>query len=493
MDRLPGGTLTWVALGLGVLAAIRLLILALTPLELGPDEAQYWTWSQRFAFGYFTKPPMIAWLIDLTTSVCGDGEACIRSSAPLLHSGTAFFVFLIGRHLYGVGAGVAAATLFATLPAVWLSAILITTDVALLFFWAAALYAFLKMLTAPSLQWGAVLGASLGLGLLSKYSMGYALIGIALALWLSRTNPRTLLHPGWLTAAALALLILAPNVIWNLENGFATVRHTASNANWGGNLFNLGKFAEFIGSQFGVFGPITMGLLIWGLLTRQWTKAPLVFQRADLILMCFILPALSFIVLQAFISRANANWAAPVYVAAAPLVAAWSLRALRPIWLQVGIGLNVLAGVLFSIAVISPALVAALGQENSVKRLRGWNEHGSALVNMADPARFTAILSDDREDIASLSYYARDRRIPLLAFVPAIGPQHEFHLSVPMRADIQGSVLFVTRRPSPTDVLERFASAQFIAKHTEQLGGGKSRTFNYYTLSTPYTPAYPAP
>ena len=61
------------------LTAWRLVALELSPLTLMFDEAQYWTWAKAPAFGYFSKPPMVAWLIAFTTSLCGDGEACVRS------------------------------------------------------------------------------------------------------------------------------------------------------------------------------------------------------------------------------------------------------------------------------------------------------------------------------------------------------------------------------------------------------------------------------
>ncbi|HWU81152.1 MAG TPA: 4-amino-4-deoxy-L-arabinose transferase, partial [Caulobacter sp.] len=62
-DRAWRATL-WMVAGLTL---VRLIALFVTPLELYPDEAQYWLWSRELAFGYFSKPPMIAWLIWLTT------------------------------------------------------------------------------------------------------------------------------------------------------------------------------------------------------------------------------------------------------------------------------------------------------------------------------------------------------------------------------------------------------------------------------------------
>ena len=51
------------------LVAIRLIAVMATPLNLGPDEAQYWRWGQHLDWGYYSKPPLIAWTIALSTSI----------------------------------------------------------------------------------------------------------------------------------------------------------------------------------------------------------------------------------------------------------------------------------------------------------------------------------------------------------------------------------------------------------------------------------------
>ena len=72
---------------IALVTVLRVVVLVMTPLNLGPDEAQYWSWSLRPDFGYFSKPPLIAWLIGATTSVCGTAEVCIRISAPFISWG----------------------------------------------------------------------------------------------------------------------------------------------------------------------------------------------------------------------------------------------------------------------------------------------------------------------------------------------------------------------------------------------------------------------
>src|SRR6202022_3042573 len=86
----------------GVLAitGLRVVWLVFQPADLYPDEAQYWVWSQHLALGYYSKPPLVAWLIALTTGLFGDSELAVRLSAPLLHAGAAVFGYAIGERLY---------------------------------------------------------------------------------------------------------------------------------------------------------------------------------------------------------------------------------------------------------------------------------------------------------------------------------------------------------------------------------------------------------
>src|SRR5215470_16795130 len=72
---------------------VRLIGLRYSVTDLYFDESQYWVWSREFAFGYFSKPPLLAWTIAVAEQICGNGEACIRSPSPIIHAGTALLVF----------------------------------------------------------------------------------------------------------------------------------------------------------------------------------------------------------------------------------------------------------------------------------------------------------------------------------------------------------------------------------------------------------------
>ena len=147
---------------LGALLALRLAAVYFNKTDLVLDEAQYWTWSRELAFGYFSKPPMIAWVIRGASALCGDGEACLRSTSPVLHTITALVIYLIGRALYSPRVGFWSAIVFATLPGVSYSSLLITTDVPLVLCWSIMLYAWVMLVKRQSMGFAILLGVASG-------------------------------------------------------------------------------------------------------------------------------------------------------------------------------------------------------------------------------------------------------------------------------------------------------------------------------------------
>ena len=466
------------------ITVIRVVTLFMTPLNLGPDEAQYWSWSLYPSFGYFSKPPLIAWLIGSTTSFCGVEEPCIRLSSPFIHAGTSFAVFFAARKLYDERVGFWSAVTYLSIPGTSFSSLLITTDVPLLFFWSLALWSIVEMQTSKSPRWSVLLGVSLGLGLLSKYAMLYFLLGIAMAFLPTREGRLFLFGRQMLTGIAVALVVFAPNLVWNITNGLATVHHTASNANWSSDrLFNFSHIFEFLGAQAGIIGPIAAGILVLGAIRNGRSST---ITTSDRLMLALSAPVILVVTLQAFISRANANWAAPAFVTLCILVCAWALREKWIRSLAASTIFNVTIALFLCALAVSPALVSAIGQENAVKRLRGWPEAGNTLVTIASSAPFTAIMSDDREDMASLFYYTRARKIPL-RMMPSRTPGNEYEAAHALSSDLASYVLFVTRKQDVSSVTSAFASSERIGSIETRLDSKRTRVFYLYALRGPAT------
>ena len=68
---------------LALTTVFRLAYLLSVPLDLAGDEAYYWDWSRQLDWGYFSKPPMVAWIIAIfcrtigpVRQLCGCPQCC---------------------------------------------------------------------------------------------------------------------------------------------------------------------------------------------------------------------------------------------------------------------------------------------------------------------------------------------------------------------------------------------------------------------------------
>ncbi|MEZ5774960.1 MAG: glycosyltransferase family 39 protein [Hyphomicrobiaceae bacterium] len=477
-----------VPLLVAILAALliaRLALLYFNRTELFFDEAQYWSWAQNPAAGYYSKPPLIAWLIAGTTWVCGTGEACIRLSSPVLHIATAGIVYLIGEHLYDRRVGFWSALVYATLPAVSLSSGIVSTDVPLLLFWALALLFFLRLTDGGSLANAFMLGLALGLGLLAKYAMAFFVPLAALALLADRDRARRMGVLSPLIALAVAALVASPNLLWNLENGFATFSHTADNAKWTGSLVHPLKLLEFIGAQFGVFGPILFAALLvlsWRLVRHDGQG-----RGDERTLLAFSLPVLVVIAIQAFVSRAHANWAAVAYVSATVLVTAEMFRGADRRWFATSFAINAALALLIGVLVLTAGRGMLPAGAEPFSRMLGWRETADETrrrVDNADYDRdpFGTILVDDRGTLAELLYYYADSPLTIAAWREGEVAKDHYELTRPFTSALREPVLLVSPTAEITGIAERFDRVDQLGSALVGTGPFANRTMHFFRL-----------
>ncbi|MGE3303211.1 MAG: ArnT family glycosyltransferase [Hyphomonadaceae bacterium] len=464
------------------LALLRVALLTLTPLNLHGDEAQYWSWSRTLDWGYFSKPPLIAWVIRATTSVFGNAEWAVRLAAPFAHAATALLLYALARRLYGPTAGAWALLGWALMPGVWLSSAVISTDALLLTCWSGALLCAWRLIETRSFRWAIALGVACGLGLLAKYAMAYFCLGAGAAALLSA--PARAAFLSWRGAAALAAAaaILAPNLIWNATHDFATIAHTAANADLKtGPSFNLEELFDFLVGQLGVLGPLQFAAFAF-LLTAA-ARAPQKLGDADRFLLSFALPALIIISAQALISRAHANWAAAAYPAACVWIAGRFAQGRGRALLIASTALHGAAGLVFIAAALAPGFADAIGLANGFKRARGWPETAQEIAHRAQTAPYSAIMLDSRLYYYGLRYYWRDAPppTPLRVWRVMTAPSNQAETEASLRAGEDTRVLAVVTHEDQTwRVRADFRSFTPLARVDIPLGGGKFRRLDFY-------------
>ena len=133
-----------------ILLAWRLWVVQQLGITLYIDEAQYWTWAQHPAWGYFSKPPGIAALIVASTTLFGSGLLGVKALAMLCYPLAAGACWAIAYRLYDARIAFWSALAVLTLPMyAWLG-LFVSTDALLTLFWALALWAYLRALDSDS-------------------------------------------------------------------------------------------------------------------------------------------------------------------------------------------------------------------------------------------------------------------------------------------------------------------------------------------------------
>lgn len=213
----------WTTLAWGIAGyAFTLRLVFAGCVELMPEEAYYWNYAQHLDFGYLDHPPMVAWLIRCGTWLFGQSEFGVRVGALLCGLVTSHYVWRLTRESAGPIFALIALALVQCLPYFFLSGMLMTPDAPLCAAWAAALYHLKRALVDGSGRHWWYAGISLGLGMLSKYTI--ALVGVAALLYMVVAPPARSWwrRPQPYVAAALALVLFCPVIIWNAQHDWAS-------------------------------------------------------------------------------------------------------------------------------------------------------------------------------------------------------------------------------------------------------------------------------
>lgn len=424
-----------------VILAARFGHLAIIQTDLGADEAQYWFWSRELAWGYYSKPPLIAWLIGLSTGLFGDTVFAVRFFSPILIGGTGLALFAAGRRLFGDKVGLTALVFWHLMPAVILGGTLISTDVPMLLFWSASLWALIGLIEgrdSAKRSWGFVLGLCLGAAFLSKYAAIYFPIGLALAVVTSAYVRRSLTVSSLIIAAVTAGTIITPHILWLQANDFQTLKHTAENARWSDITLHFDELADFFFSQLAVLGPILFAALIVGAVRYRFRADP-----KEAMLLSMALPPLVIICGQALLSRAHANWAMAAYPAALILLPLWLLRMKVERWaLPATILLHGAAWIGFISVTTDFTRADALGLSSAVHRERAWGETADLIRPYLEGK--DGLILDDREIAAHLIWELRHDDIDVEVYDSNFRPQHTFEVALPFTPEPERSRLLVT-------------------------------------------------
>ena len=404
------------ALALGM---ILLRLVYLGPPNLFPEEAYYWNYAMHPGWCYLDHPPMVAWLIRLGTALFGNTEFGVRFFSLMSSLASAFFIYRLTALLYGRVAARTSFLILQVLPVFFLTGFMMTPDAPLIACWSAALYFIGRAFFAGSSRAWIGVGVSLGLGLLSKYTVALLVPALLLFMildpesrgWFRRVTPYL--------AAVIAALFFSPVLLWNSRHAWVSFAFQTTDRMAPQRHFNL---HQLLASILVLLTPVGVILAARILAARkspgaQGEAGPLELRRC-LFERVFTLVPLSVFVVFSLAHKVKLNWTGPVWLALIPAMAACLVTLpdasrLRRAWLFTGAAVAVIyAGFLHYLS----AGIPGLGYWKKIELAPvGWSELGRELDARKDGLKKSTggavwIVGMDRNFIASeAAFYQKDK------------------------------------------------------------------------------------
>jgi hypothetical protein len=450
----------WLATGLilGVTAFRACYLLFLCPYDLSADEAHYWDWSRHLDWSYYSKGPLVAWIIragceafgGLSMAADGTLMPAVRLPAALFGGALLAGLYVLTYQTYRsdwLSLWVVIGAL--SLPAFTLCSLVMTIDAPFLCCWTWALvFGRWALVDEKSWAWP-VAGLLVALGILAKYTMALWLVSAGLFLLFTPGYRRHLLRPGFWLMALVAGLSAVPILYWNSQNDWVTFRHVAVQAgvaeskNSGGTRWQ-GPF-EYLGGQFGV--------VLIGFWFVAWVVALVRYRpRSGLAggvsyLWWTSVPTFGVFLAQSTQKSGQLNWPVAAYLSGVVLAAGWLAERLagprRRLWkwmLGCALGLGALGTVLAHDTRLLTRLAAAYVQPETTEnptplrrfdpaaRMKGYRFLGRELDTIRRSVRQRdgndPVLAGLRWDVPGLLGFYTDGHPQAYSFGLALGDRH---------------------------------------------------------------------
>jgi 4-amino-4-deoxy-L-arabinose transferase-like glycosyltransferase len=371
--------LRWIDTHLGILLTglfvLRGGFLLISHIGLMGDESYYWDWSRHPDWCYFSKPPMVSWLIWVFTWLLGHYPFSVR--LPAVVSGTVFLWFFhaTANAFYGRRTAAFALLLVLATPANVLANLIMTIDPPLYCFWMMTLYFLRKAIFDQQQRAWIWAGFTTAAALLSK-QVAIALPLMLLVFILADVNRRRWLKREFLLYLLPISLAGLPVLLWNSGHDWVMFHHsqdhftTQISDSLAMSVKNVGELLLY---QQLLMSPLIFVLILILSVRSLLRYKSLAAEQQFLVLMGPVL--LLGVLLLSVEQKVQGNWPMPFYFSGLILLAAaWQNGQWRKI-LNFGLGMGF---VMVAITYLLPNLLSVLNLEHSrldpLKRFNSWPE-----------------------------------------------------------------------------------------------------------------------
>ena len=290
-------------------------------IELGTDEAYYWTFAKYPDWSHFDHPGMVGWVIQLfTLNLLFDSEFFMRLASVIFMTINTWIMYRIGRELKDEATGLWAALLYtASIYAFVITGIFILPDTPLNLFWLLSFWMFVRYLKQHQNRHLLLAGLLVGLGILSKYTGAFLWIG--LLLYILCFDRKQFRNPYLYLSLLITALCCLPILIWNIQNNFISFRFHGDRVGLLGPLA-LGSFGTELAGEFCYNNPVNVIVSIIVVIAAFRKKLSIDINIQRLILL-IALPMIGLFLLFSLTRPTLPHWSGPAYVLLIPLSAIW--------------------------------------------------------------------------------------------------------------------------------------------------------------------------
>ena len=177
--------------------------------------------SRHLAWGFVAYPPMTPFFGRLSLILFGTSLSGFRFFAAVAEAVAVVLTSLITRELGGKR-GTQLVAVAAAIPFCLGGGALMQYVSFDYLFWVLTAYFVVRLLKGNDPRWWLAIGGSIGLGMLTKYTMGVFAVAVAVGVVL--TPARRYLKNKWLWyGVGLSLLIFLPNLLWQAQHHFVSL------------------------------------------------------------------------------------------------------------------------------------------------------------------------------------------------------------------------------------------------------------------------------
>ncbi len=212
-------------IGLLGIAAIVALVHLLTNNRYGfhRDEFQFLSDARHLDWGFVAYPPLTPFLERISLGIFGVSLVGLRLFSVIAQASAIVVTGLMVRELEaGRLAQYAAVLSVALSPLPLFEGTEFQYSSFDYLWWVLIAYFVIRLLKTENPRWWLAIGTTVGIGLMTKYTMCFYVAGILGGLLLTRQR-RFLMTPWFWGGTALAVLIFLPNLLWQLRHGFISL------------------------------------------------------------------------------------------------------------------------------------------------------------------------------------------------------------------------------------------------------------------------------